>query len=99
MDSKGQFMNNETTGVWEFYYETGNLKMRGILRQMLVQQPATRHPNRHAVVTLVQLTKTVDVAAAGRLYEFCVRVLQSVAFPTMSRLFVSLPISASILPK
>ena len=26
-------MNNETTGVWEFYYETGNLKMRGILRQ------------------------------------------------------------------
>ena len=33
IESKGQFMNNETTGVWEFYFETGNLKMRGILRQ------------------------------------------------------------------
>ncbi len=33
VESKGQFMNNETTGVWEFFYETGNLKMRGILRQ------------------------------------------------------------------
>lgn len=33
IESKGQFMNNETTGVWEFFYETGNLKMRGILRQ------------------------------------------------------------------
>lgn len=33
MESKGQFMNNETTGVWEFFYETGNMKMRGILRQ------------------------------------------------------------------
>jgi antitoxin component YwqK of YwqJK toxin-antitoxin module len=32
-ESKGQFTNNETTGVWEFFYETGNLKMRGILRQ------------------------------------------------------------------
>lgn len=33
LESKGQFTNNETTGVWEFFYETGNLKMRGILRQ------------------------------------------------------------------
>jgi antitoxin component YwqK of YwqJK toxin-antitoxin module len=33
IESKGQFTNNETTGVWEFFYETGNLKMRGILRQ------------------------------------------------------------------
>lgn len=33
MESKGQFMNNETTGVWEFFYETGNTRMRGILRQ------------------------------------------------------------------
>ncbi len=33
MESKGQFVNNETTGVWEFFYETGNMKMRGILRQ------------------------------------------------------------------
>jgi uncharacterized protein len=33
VESKGQFTNNETTGVWEFFYETGNLKMRGILRQ------------------------------------------------------------------
>jgi uncharacterized protein len=32
IESKGQFTNNETTGVWEFFYETGNLKMRGILR-------------------------------------------------------------------
>jgi antitoxin component YwqK of YwqJK toxin-antitoxin module len=32
-ESKGQFLNNETTGVWEFFYETGNVKMRGILRQ------------------------------------------------------------------
>ncbi|HYG01274.1 MAG TPA: toxin-antitoxin system YwqK family antitoxin [Chryseosolibacter sp.] len=32
VESKGQFTNNETTGVWEFFYETGNLKMRGILR-------------------------------------------------------------------
>jgi uncharacterized protein len=33
VESKGQFTNNETTGVWEFFFETGNLKMRGILRQ------------------------------------------------------------------
>ena len=33
IESKGQFVNNETTGIWEFYYETGNLKMRGVLRQ------------------------------------------------------------------
>ena len=33
IESKGQFVNNETTGVWQFYFETGNLKMRGILRQ------------------------------------------------------------------
>ena len=33
VESKGQFANDETTGVWEFFYETGNLKMRGILRQ------------------------------------------------------------------
>lgn len=33
IESKGQFMNNETTGVWEFFYETGNKRMRGILRQ------------------------------------------------------------------
>lgn len=26
LESKGQFVNNETSGVWEFYYETGNLK-------------------------------------------------------------------------
>jgi antitoxin component YwqK of YwqJK toxin-antitoxin module len=32
-ESKGQFVNNETTGVWEFFYETGTVKMRGILRQ------------------------------------------------------------------
>jgi antitoxin component YwqK of YwqJK toxin-antitoxin module len=32
-ESKGQFMNNETTGVWEFFYSTGHMKMRGILRQ------------------------------------------------------------------
>ena len=31
IESKGQFENNETSGVWEFYYETGKLKMRGIL--------------------------------------------------------------------
>ncbi len=30
-ESKGQFTNDETSGVWEFYYETGTLKMRGIL--------------------------------------------------------------------
>ncbi len=33
IESKGQFLNNETTGVWEFFYETGNPKMKGILRQ------------------------------------------------------------------
>ena len=33
IESKGQFMSNETTGMWEFYFETGNLRMRGILRQ------------------------------------------------------------------
>ena len=33
IESKGQFMNNETTGVWEFFFETGNMRMRGILRQ------------------------------------------------------------------
>jgi antitoxin component YwqK of YwqJK toxin-antitoxin module len=33
MESKGFFSNNETTGIWEFFYETGNLKMRGALRQ------------------------------------------------------------------
>jgi antitoxin component YwqK of YwqJK toxin-antitoxin module len=32
IESKGQFADNETTGVWEFFFETGNLKMRGILR-------------------------------------------------------------------
>lgn len=32
-ESRGQFVNNETTGIWEFFYETGNMKMRGILRQ------------------------------------------------------------------
>ena len=31
IESKGQFTNNETTGVWEFFYETGKPKMRGIL--------------------------------------------------------------------
>src|SRR5258706_279895 len=30
IESKGQFVNNETTGIWEFYYETGRLKMRGV---------------------------------------------------------------------
>ena len=33
IESKGQFTNNETSGIWEFYYETGKLKMRGILKQ------------------------------------------------------------------
>jgi uncharacterized protein len=33
IESKGQFMNNETTGVWEFFYETGKMRMRGILKQ------------------------------------------------------------------
>lgn len=33
IESKGQFVNNETTGVWEFFYETGTQRMRGILRQ------------------------------------------------------------------
>ena len=33
IESKGHFVNNETSGVWEFFYETGNLRMRGILRQ------------------------------------------------------------------
>ncbi len=27
-ESRGQFLNNEATGVWEFYYETGILKTR-----------------------------------------------------------------------
>jgi uncharacterized protein len=31
VESKGQFTDNETSGVWEFFYETGTLKMRGIL--------------------------------------------------------------------
>lgn len=31
-ESKGFFSNNETTGIWEFFYESGNLKMRGALR-------------------------------------------------------------------
>lgn len=31
VESKGQFTNDETSGVWEFFYETGVLKMRGIL--------------------------------------------------------------------
>lgn len=31
VESKGQFNNDETSGVWEFFYETGSLKMRGIL--------------------------------------------------------------------
>jgi antitoxin component YwqK of YwqJK toxin-antitoxin module len=31
IESKGQFTNDETTGIWEFFYETGTLKMRGIL--------------------------------------------------------------------
>jgi len=31
VESRGQFTNNETSGVWEFFFETGNLKMRGIL--------------------------------------------------------------------
>jgi antitoxin component YwqK of YwqJK toxin-antitoxin module len=30
-ESQGQFANNETSGIWEFFYETGKLKMRGIL--------------------------------------------------------------------
>ena len=33
VESKGQFTNNETTEIWEFFYETGKLKMRGILKQ------------------------------------------------------------------
>jgi antitoxin component YwqK of YwqJK toxin-antitoxin module len=33
IESKGHFVNNETTGIWEFFYETGNLKMKGVLRQ------------------------------------------------------------------
>lgn len=33
IESKGYFSNNETTGIWEFFYESGNLKMRGALRQ------------------------------------------------------------------
>jgi antitoxin component YwqK of YwqJK toxin-antitoxin module len=31
VESRGQFRNNETVGVWEFFYENGNLKMRGLL--------------------------------------------------------------------
>ena len=26
VESKGQFVNNETSGAWEFYYESGKLK-------------------------------------------------------------------------
>lgn len=33
IESKGQFEKNQTAGVWEFYYETGKLKMRGVLKQ------------------------------------------------------------------
>ncbi|MEQ9415314.1 MAG: hypothetical protein RIF39_15880, partial [Cyclobacteriaceae bacterium] len=25
IESKGHFVDNETTGIWEFFYETGNL--------------------------------------------------------------------------
>jgi len=41
IESKGEFTNDETTGVWEFYYETGNVKMRG----MLLKAPAMAFGN------------------------------------------------------
>jgi len=31
IESRGQFTSNETSGIWEFFYENGKLKMRGIL--------------------------------------------------------------------
>lgn len=32
VQSKGQYENGKTKGVWEYYYENGKLKMQGILR-------------------------------------------------------------------
>ena len=51
--------------------------LRGILGQVLIRESTSRYANRHAVVALVQLAKTIDVTAAGRRYKFSVRVVQS----------------------
>jgi hypothetical protein len=47
---------------------------------MLIAQAAASDSHRHTVVTLVQLAKTVDVAGAGRRYEFRIRALQLNSF-------------------
>ncbi|MDH5397808.1 MAG: membrane-binding protein [Cyclobacteriaceae bacterium] len=32
LESRGEFLNNEATGSWDFFYETGNQKMRLVVR-------------------------------------------------------------------
>jgi len=52
----------------------------GILGQMMIRQSAVGDSHCQAVVTLVQLSKTVDVTRAGRFYKFRVRTLQLGSF-------------------
>ena len=47
-----------------------------ILREMPIGQAAARDPHGHRIVTFVQIAKTRDITAAGRLDQFCIRALQ-----------------------
>jgi hypothetical protein len=65
----------------------------GILGQMLIRQSAAGDSHCQAVVTLVQLAKTVDVTRAGRFYKFRVRTLQWGSFSWPEERFASLSLS------
>ncbi len=65
----------------------------GILGQMLIRQSAAGNSHRQAVVTLVQLTKTVDVTRKGRFYKFRVRTLQWGSFSWPEARFASVSLS------
>jgi hypothetical protein len=65
----------------------------GILCQMLIRQPAAGDSHCQAVVTLVQLAKTVDVTRAGRFYKFRVRTLHWGSFSWPEERFASVSLS------
>jgi hypothetical protein len=65
----------------------------GILGQMLIRQSAAGDSHCQAVVTLVQLAKTVDVTRAGRFYKFRVRTLQWGSFSWPEERFASVSLS------
>ncbi len=64
-----------------------------ILGQMLIRQPAAGDSDRQAVVTPVQLAKTVDVTHAGRFYKFRVRTLQWSSLSRPEERFASVSLS------